>query len=274
MNENKKRIKLWGTICVISLLIAATGIKFYFDGYGAKGQARKKLIPIAEVFNNLDIVKSSSAMKASVSGDTLVIEDTINSKKYKYKYSKTDSRETITNEYDNAYGETIAKNVIEAINKHNGGNQNVFSVITDFNILSRATIAQGISITKGEKTKVEIDINKSILSLALEFTNSSNNANSDPNATDNSESGSSSSIIGTWYQLENGNKTDQYITFNEDNTGSMNTETGILNLTYTITDSTINIHIVEFDLDETSNYRLENGKLIINSEDEVQEYTK
>ena len=260
----KKRISFWGIVFIITALLGGLGIKMYYDGHGSKGKIRSYLLPIAESYNSLDLVKSSNKL-AVVKGDKIVIED-VNSNKYEYVYSEENGKEILTNEYSSSNsvnGQIIAKNMIEAISKYNGSKELIFSEY-DFNAFEKTTIENGAVITNGSTIKVKIDTKKNILASIREAgipkannSNDSNNLNSNGNIDSN--------IIGTWYYTNNGTKdTSSYWTFNSDGTGKYVVNNAPINITYRTEGSSLFIITAGIDLEKENSYTIDGNNLTIN----------
>lgn len=253
----KKRISFWGIVFIITALLGGLGIKMYYDGHGSKGKIRSYLLPIAESYNNLDLVKSSNKL-AVVKGDKIVIED-VNSNKYEYIYSEENGKEILTNEYSSSNsinGQIIAKNMIEAISKYNGSKELIFSEY-DFNAFEKTTIENGAVITNGSTIKVKIDTKKNILASIREA--------GIPKANNSGET-SNSSLIGTWYLYENDAKTESFLQLNEDNSGVFNIDDMNQNITYSYTNTEITLNLTESGISTTSQYTL-NGNTLTTVDD-------
>ena len=194
MEEDKKRIKFWGLIFVIFVLLSFAGYKLYNDGHGKSGAIRKKLMPIAEKFN-----ESLAGFEATPSGDGIHIKDTINKTEYDYIYSNENGIEILTNEYSSSQetiGRAIAKGILDAVFTQNGGQGSAFSQLK-FDDLVKSNIGYGVTLTKGSTIKIQIDINKNFLNFLMENGINNSNTNTDPN-----------NIIGTWYWYQEGTRQD------------------------------------------------------------------
>ena len=73
-----KRLIFWGVIWLIIVACAGLGIYMYFNGHGEMGKIRKKLVPIADQFNNLSYIvdlkqNSNIDVVAKVTQDKIVV---------------------------------------------------------------------------------------------------------------------------------------------------------------------------------------------------------
>ena len=123
IKKNKYRIILWGLIMIIFSFSAYVGINKYEEGYGKKGQARLKLIPIAKEFNRQDAIIRYGDLTADTKGSKIVVTYSPkkgDKKKFTYEYSKEGTHEIISNSYEIEDGylpELIATGMMDAIYK-------------------------------------------------------------------------------------------------------------------------------------------------------------
>jgi len=171
--KNKKRIIVWGSIALFSIVFSVLGSISFNNGHGTVGSIRVKIIPITNTFNELDAVIRNGKIKAKVSGrDIVVTYEGANSKteKYVYSFDSKDGVDYITNTYPDSNktnGEFIATNMIEAIYKINGGKGKVSDKyrLTSF---SATSVKDGASYSsKNELTTVDINIRTNIVNNAI-----------------------------------------------------------------------------------------------------------
>ena len=182
MEENKKRILFWGFMLIVFAGLGIFGIMKFYDGYGKIGQARKKLTPIAEKFNQTDLIIKAGNLEAEVSGDKIIVTDKIRSTEYEYKYSNENGKEIITNTYtslNSTIGEIVAKGMIDAVYRLNGGSGSVFNEY-QYSIFTNTTIDNGVSLENGSSVVIRINVNANIVdnikNLKLNLENSEVNA--------------------------------------------------------------------------------------------------
>lgn len=170
IKKNKGRIIFWGIVLIACVVIAIIGIKKYEEGYGKTGQARQKLIPIANEFNKQDAIIRYGDITAVTKGSKIVVTykpEKSDKKKFVYEYSKVGSREIISNTYsseDVYLGELIAGGMMDAIYKLHGGNESVLSTYK-YSAFYSTTIENGVTISSGKDTTIKLDINANVIEL-------------------------------------------------------------------------------------------------------------
>lgn len=164
---NKNRLIVWGGIWLFCLLIGIGGLVSFYNGYGRIGQARKKLAPVVEKFNEVDTIIRYGGIKAEIVKDKIVVTQTSGSstKKYEYEYSVENGRDIITNVYnknDSVVGETIAKGMIDAVYKLNGGTGSVFEEY-QYTVFKNTTTDMGVNLLVGDNNQIKINLNENIV---------------------------------------------------------------------------------------------------------------
>ena len=161
MKENKKRIIVWGCICLFFIILSVVGISSHKAGRGRYGNISTKLEPIKTSFNSLHEVIVLSDMKAEVKGNKIVVSyiNKDNKKeKYEYTYYNENGMEYIVNTYENSTGELVAKQMVNAVYRKNGGTDSIYKIY-EYTEFAKATIADGINLTN--KT-ISINLNKNL----------------------------------------------------------------------------------------------------------------
>ena len=161
MKENKKRIIVWGIICFIFIILSITGIVSHNKGYGKYGDTQTKLEPIATAFNSLHEVIVLTDMHAEAKANKIVVtyinaED--KKEKYEYTYYNENGIEYIANTYETQTGELVAKQMVNAVYRKNGGTDSIYKLY-DYTSFGQAKLSDGINLSN--KT-ITININTNL----------------------------------------------------------------------------------------------------------------
>lgn len=187
----KKRFMFWGLIFLIVVGLGVYGIYSFYDGYGKIGSARKKLLPISNEFNNLDLVIRYGGIKSEVDGDKIIVTYSTKSvkKTFIYQYVKENDKELITNTYsqeDAVVGEMIAKGMVDSVFHINSGVESVFDTYK-FQTFENVSIDSGVSletIDSNTKNRIKIDVNKNIMA-SLDMPSNVNDDENNPTESNN-----------------------------------------------------------------------------------------
>ena len=197
MKENKGRIIFWGFVMVLTIVASIVGYKNYYSGQGKKGMARAKLIPIVEKFKGVEAIINHGNMEVELKTSSIVVTDKNTKNTYTYKYTTDDGVKMLSSEFksDDKVGDTIAKAFVDAVYWINGGNGSVFKLYT-YDAFGITQMAQGVTISRGAKTQVKIDIEKNVVAEIKkgEIDLSAYTISEDP----------SKLILGTWYYVYGG----------------------------------------------------------------------
>ena len=166
MQENKKRVIFWGIIFILTAVASFVGYYMFNDGYGETGKIKKKMEPIVENFTRNDLIIRLGGYEAKATGSGITINNTENKKKFKFVFSKEKSLDVITLEYESSDkndAEIISRAIIDSIYKLNGGTSSVFEVYT-FDVFEQTELVDGVTLKKGSKNTLKLDINANIMS--------------------------------------------------------------------------------------------------------------
>lgn len=175
-NEGKTRIIFWSIIFGICFLASAIGMYKYYDGSGEKGKLRQDLMPYADIFNNLNKVKSQInadkiIMTAGVNGNHFVINYKSNTSDIDFLFTYKDENgiRTLTTSYDNNViekGDAVIQLLIDAISVKNGNAEQQIYASYSFYDLQNISLDKGIGFNKtSNSTEVVLDIDKNVLTL-------------------------------------------------------------------------------------------------------------
>lgn len=175
---NKIRLFIWGFVWLCVLGAVITGIYAFYKGYGVYGNIRQELLPIEDVFNNLNGVSkfknSNVTIKTSINKKYLTVSYKSEKVKFtlNFEYKTRDNRKLLYLKYNDSNQsatEYVIKEMIEAISVLNNRNEgDVFNRI-EFDDLYDYTIDKGVSLTYDNTYKeLEIDMNISLADNIIE----------------------------------------------------------------------------------------------------------
>ena len=175
---NKIRLFIWGFVWLCVLGAVITGIYAFYKGYGVYGNIRQELLPIEDVFNNLNGVSkfknSNVTIKTSINKKYLTVSYKSEKVKFtlNFEYKTRDNRKLLYLKYNDSNQSTteyVIKEMIEAISVLNNRNEgDVFNRI-EFDDLYDYTIDKGVSLTYDNTYKeLEIDMNISLADNIIE----------------------------------------------------------------------------------------------------------
>ena len=170
IKRNKNRIVFWGLILIICAVLSVVGINKYEEGYGKKGQARLKLIPITNEFNKQDSIIRYGDIKAVTKGNKIVVTynpEKNKKKKFVYSYSTINGHEVISNTYsseDIYLGELIAGGMMDSIYMLHGGTESILSTYR-YSAFNTTSIENGITLSSGSDSTITLDINANVIEL-------------------------------------------------------------------------------------------------------------
>lgn len=174
---NLIRIIVWGAIFLISLLCGILGFISFNNGKGDIGSIMFKTKPVAEAFNELDVIKNYNinnvAIKAVAKKKTIIVNvntytgSSSGSSKFEFNYEKLINDDTIYLAYNNTDANIptiVLKAMIEAVSVVNGRKEGEVFEKYELDDFTQTKVSDGVSIQdNGQIRKAYINLNKSIL---------------------------------------------------------------------------------------------------------------
>lgn len=266
MKEEKKRILFWAIVCIIFIIFSILGVNLKSSGHGKYGKVIAKLTPISEGFNTLHDVIIYGDLKSQVKNDRIVVTyinpSTEDKEKYEYFYKVDGNTEYITNTYESAVGEYIAKQMVNTIYKKNGGKNNLYDIY-DYDAFSASNVQDGVNLS-GKTISINLNTNIEVSLKGKVKTKIDNNYLKDEDlVTLKDELSSEKRVTKTLediklYVIENDTFYEIYLSYNETNKDRVlkSLANVIKQLRNDIYPSLVdNNGLAKFDTNETENYK-------------------